>query len=430
MAAGIGLERTAVELTRALIRIDTANRPGGPGEQEAARLVAATLVAAGGTPQVLTGSPRRDNVVLRIPGRSAGPGTLVHSHLDTVPPDVGRWQVDPWSGQVRDGCIWGVGAVDMKSAAAAAVAVARAWLLSGHRPEHDVVFAWLADEEAGGHWGAKYLAEHRADLFAGCDTAIGEVGGFAVPLGRLGTLYPVMTAERGHAVLELSATTVSGHSGAAGAARPNAVTELAAAVAAIGRHRFPRHPTTAAGEFYARLAAVFGLPAALAPTAIGPLAALVEPGLRGTAVPTVFRAGETPNVSPATAAATVDCRFVPGHEAEFLADLADLVPGGITAAVTVLSPGADGAFSGRVAATITAALRRADPAAIVVPYGVAASTDGPAFAALGLRPLGFTPLGLPAGFPFGELFHGVDERVPVAAVEFGVRVLADVLDRL
>jgi len=424
------VQQMAVTLTRQLIALDTSNT-----EQAAAALIADRLAAAGGNPQVLAGKPGRDNVVLRIPGRFPGPGLVVHAHLDTVPADPARWTVDPWAGEIRDGCIWGLGAVDMKSSAAMMAAVAQEWLVTGVRPRHDVVLAFLADEETGGTWGARWLTERRPDLFDGCDTAIGEVGGFAVPLRSGRTMYPVMTAERGHAVVEMVATGNGGHSGAtagsASRAEGDPLTTLAAVVATIGTHEFERFTTTAAAEFVAALAAEFGLPPGMSPTAvramIGPLTRLIEGGERGSAVPTLFAAGHAPNVTATRASATVDCRFVPGHADEFLDEIRQLVPGDVQLTITVLSPGFDRGLVGRTVPAMTAALRRADRGAMTVPYGVAASTDGPAFAALGLQPFGFTPLALPAGFPYGRLFHGVDERVPVAAVEFGVAVLADFL---
>jgi acetylornithine deacetylase/succinyl-diaminopimelate desuccinylase-like protein len=137
-------------------------------------------------------------VITRLPGSDPTAGALlVHAHLDVVPADAAEWAVHPFSGEVRDGYLWGRGAVDMKGMAAMTLAVARQLKRSGHVPRRDLIFAFLADEEAGGFHGSRWLAEHRPELFRGATEAIGEVGGFSVTLADDVRAYLVETAEKG-----------------------------------------------------------------------------------------------------------------------------------------------------------------------------------------------------------------------------------------
>ena len=412
----------------ALIGMDTTNT-GGPatrGEQAAAHYIADRLITLGASPELLEAEPGRTNVVLRIPGRSVGAGTVLHGHLDTVPADPQEWSVDPFGGAISEGAVWGRGAVDMKGADGMLLALAERWLASGASPECDVVFAWVADEETGGALGAGFLTRTRPDLFAGCATAVGEVGGFSVPIGPGVTLYPVMTAERGQARVRLTARGRSGHSSVR--TNDNPIIELSRAVLALAEHPFPVHRTTAVDGFLNAVASLRGLdltgldvPQSLA--AMGPLAALVEPAARCSAIPTLLDAGTAVNVAPHLATATFDCRVLPTAWEEFSSALPGIVGNQVGIEMQRRSPGFETSFDGAVVEAMGTALRRHDPGAVTVPYMVSASTDAPHFARLGLRTLGFLPLRLPFGFQFGRMFHGVDERVPVAGLDFGVEVL-------
>lgn len=414
--------------TSALIAIDTTNTggPGTRGEHLAAIYIADQLAGAGGTPTLVSAETGRTNVLIRIPGVLPGPGTVAHGHLDVVPADAGEWSVDPFGGEVKDGFVWGRGAVDMKGADAVMLSVAQHWLRTGARPRHDVVFAWVADEESGGNLGAGHLTDSRPELFDGCETAIGEVGGFGIPLGRSGTLYPIMTGERSQARVRLTARGSSGHASVAAAGNP--VLRLAKAITALGEYQFPITPNQSILPFLQGLSDLWkidltglSLPESL--ERIGPLRALVEPALRASASPTILKAGSAVNVAPREAEASFDCRVRPGLIDEFAALLPAIVGGGVEIELERRSPGFETSFDGPVVDRMTAAIRASDPSAIVLPYMVSASTDAPRFARLGMRTFGFTPLLLPAGFQFGAMFHGADERVPVAGLEFGVQVL-------
>ena len=417
-----------------LIRIDTSNYGdhSGPGERPAAEYVAALLSEAGLEPVVLESHPGRTSVVTRIAGEDQGrPALLIHGHLDVVPADAADWAVPPFSGEIIDGTIWGRGAVDMKDMDAMILAVVRQRMREGRRPPRDVVLAFLADEEAGSTWGSRWLVENHASLFDGVTEAISEVGGFSATIGGR-RLYLVETAEKGMAWMRLTARGTAGHGSAL--QHNNAVTELAEAVARIGRHEWPTRLTPSARAFLEAAADALGLeftpdavPQVLAK--LGPLARMIGASLVNTANPTMLNAGYKVNVVPQVATASVDGRFLPGHEQEFLIELDSLLGPGVEREFIHRDVALETTFDGILSEAMTAALLAEDPGARAVPYCMPAGTDGKAFSRLGIRCFGFAPLRLPADADFFGMFHGVDERVPVDALRFGVRVLDGFLDR-
>jgi len=417
-----------------LIRIDTSNYGdhSGPGERPAAEYVAALLSEAGLEPVVLESHPGRTSVVTRIAGEDQGrPALLIHGHLDVVPADAADWAVPPFSGEIIDGTIWGRGAVDMKDMDAMILAVVRQRMREGRRPPRDVVLAFLADEEAGGTWGSRWLVENHASLFDGVTEAISEVGGFSATIGGR-RLYLVETAEKGMAWMRLTARGTAGHGSAI--QHNSAVTELAEAVARIGRHEWPTRLTPSARAFLEAAADALGLeftpdavPQVLAK--LGPLARMIGASLVNTANPTMLNAGYKVNVVPQVATASVDGRFLPGHEEEFLIELDSLLGPGVEREFIHRDVALETTFDGILPEAMTAALLAEDPGAKAVPYCMPAGTDGKAFSRLGIRCFGFAPLRLPADADFFGMFHGVDERVPVDALRFGVRVLDGFLDR-
>lgn len=422
-----------VELCRDLIRIDSSNYGdgSGPTERAAAEYVAASLAEVGLDPQVVETGPGRTNVVARLAGTDPSrPALLIHGHLDVVPAQAADWTVDPFSGEVRDGCVWGRGAIDMKDMDAMTLAVVRQRVRQGRRPERDVVLAFLADEEAGGHQGAHRLVETHRHLFDGVTEGIGEVGGFSFTVGDV-RLYLIETAEKGLAWMRLTARGRAGHGSMTN--DDNAVTELCAAVARLGRHRFPVRVTATVRSFLTEVSHVLGL--TLDPddmdgvvARLGPLAILIGATLRNTANPTMLDAGYKANVIPGEASAVVDGRFLPGFEQEFLDEVDAVLGPNVRREWVVHDTALETPFEGRLVDAACAALRAEDPIARPVPYTLSGGTDAKAFARLGIRCIGFAPLQLPPDLDFAGMFHGVDERVPVDALRFGVRTLDRFLD--
>ncbi|MFC4912249.1 M20/M25/M40 family metallo-hydrolase [Actinomadura gamaensis] len=430
-----GAEDEVVRICQELIRIDTSN-PGdhsGPGERAAAEYVVGLLEEVGVRPQVFESHPKRTSVVARIEGEDpARDALLLHGHLDVVPARAEDWTRDPFGGEIADGCVWGRGAVDMKDMDAMMLAVVRQRLREGRRPPRDVVLAFLADEEAGGTWGAQWLVKEHPELFAGCTEAVGEVGGFSLTVPGDKRMYLIETAEKGIAWMHLTAAGTAGHGSMV---HPdNAVTALAEAVGRLGRHEFPIQLTKTVRAFLERACLAYGVefdpedPEACLKE-IGPLARMIGATLRHTLNPTRLDAGYKTNVIPQSATAQVDGRFLPGYEADFFATVDELLGPDVRREFVHHDHAVETEYEGALVAAMEAALTSEDPGALPVPYCLSGGTDAKAFARLGMRCFGFAPLRLPPELDFSGMFHGVDERVPVDGLRFGVRVLDDFLDR-
>jgi acetylornithine deacetylase/succinyl-diaminopimelate desuccinylase-like protein len=423
-----------VGLTSDLIRIDTSNfgDNSGPGERDAAEYVAAKLAEVGLEPELYDTGPRRTNVIARIEGTDPSrDALLIHAHLDVVPAKAADWQVDPFSGEVKDGYVWGRGAIDMKDMDAMTLAVVRQRLRECRRPTRDIVLAFLADEEAGGDHGVYPLVAQRPELFEGVTEGISEVGGFSLTVGPGRRMYLVETAEKGLAWMRLTARGRAGHGSMVN--DDNAVTALCEAVARLGRHQFPLHMTPTVRQFLSELSDMLGIEldaddAEAVVSKLGPLATLIGATLRNTVNPTMLDAGYKVNVIPGQAQAQVDGRFLPGFEEEFFAEVDAVLGPDIQREMVEHHIALETEFSGRVVDAACQALTEADPGARVVPYALSAGTDSKAFWPLGIRCFGFVPLQLPPDLNFAGLFHGVDERVPVDALTFGVGVLDRFLD--
>ena len=324
--------------------------------------------------------------------------------------------------------MWGRGAVDMKDMVAMTIAVARRFKREGVTPPRDIVFAFLADEEAGGAYGAQWLVANRPELFDGCSEAIGEVGGFSLTLAEDLRIYPIETGEKGMAWMRLRARGRPGHGSFIHS--DNAVTAIAEAVAKLGNHRFPVVLTDTVAAFLATLTELTGtefppddLEGSLAK--LGPFSRLVGATVRDTANPTMLTAGYKANVIPSTAEAVVDCRVLPGRLAAFEREVDDLLGPDISREwiAPVAMAALENSLDGHLAEAINAALLAEDPGARAVPYLTSVGTDAKAFSLLGIRCFGFAPLRLPPDLDFISLFHGIDERVPVDGLRFGTRVL-------
>ncbi|GAA2491256.1 M20/M25/M40 family metallo-hydrolase [Streptomyces thermolineatus] len=433
------MEDEAVRFASDLIRIDTTNHGGGDGnERPAAEYVAEKLDAAGIVPTILESVPGRTNVVARIPGSEPDlDALLVHGHLDVVPAQPVDWTVHPFSGEVRDGVVWGRGAVDMKGTDAMVLAVVRAWAREGRRPRRDVVLAFTADEEDTAAHGAGFLVRKHPDLFEGCTEGIGESGAFTFHAGQGRRLYPVGAGERGTAWLKLTAQGRAGHGSKVN--RTNAVTRIAAAVTRIGEYRWPVRLIPTVRAALTEIAALEGLEADLDDPGfdidgliakLGPAAKLIEPVVRNSSNPTMLEAGYKVNVIPGTATAYVDGRILPDGAAEF-AETMDRLTGPYVDwhfhhnEVPLQAP-----VDSPTYAAMREALEHHDPGGHVVPYCMSGGTDAKQFSKLGITGYGFSPLKLPEGFDYQALFHGVDERVPVEALHFGARVLDRFLSRV
>jgi acetylornithine deacetylase/succinyl-diaminopimelate desuccinylase-like protein len=417
-----------VRFTSDLIRIDTTNRGGGDcRERPAAEYAAARLAEAGLEPTLLERTKGRTNVVARIEGTDpSADALLVHGHLDVVPAEAADWSVHPFSGEVRDGVVWGRGAVDMKNMDAMILAVVRDWVRNGVRPRRDMVIAFTADEEASAEDGSGFLADKHAALFEGCTEGIGESGAFTFHDGGGREIYPIAAGERGTAWLRLTARGRAGHGSKVNG--ENAVTRLAAAITRIGAYEWPLRLTPTVRAALSELAALYGIRTGLDDVdalldKLGPAAELVEATVRNSANPTMMDAGYKINVIPGEAVAFVDGRYLPGGEDEFRATLDRLTGPDVEWEYHHREVALQAPVDSRTYARMRAAVEEFASEGHVVPYCMSGGTDAKQFSRLGITGYGFAPLKLPEGFDYQALFHGVDERVPVEALHFGVRVL-------
>ena len=428
------MQDEAVEICRDLIRFASVNdgTGRGKGEREAAEYVAGKLAEVGLEPEVFESASNRTSVVARIAGEDPSrDALLIHGHLDVVPAEPKEWTYDPFAGEIADGCLWGRGAVDMLDMDAMTLAVVRDRMRSGRKPPRDVVVAFVADEEAGGVFGAQWLVENQPQLFEGCTEAISEVGGFSLSVNDDTRMYMIECAQKGMAWMRLTAEGTAGHGSMT--STDNAVTKLCEAVARIGGHQFPIHVTKTVRAFLDAASEAFQIgldPDDMEATVakLGPIARIVGATLRNTANPTMLDAGYKHNVIPGRAHAMVDGRYLPGYEDEWEQEIDALLGPGITREYVHYDIALETEFEGALVEAMSSALKAEDAGAIPVPYMLSGGTDAKSFSRLGMRCFGFSPLRLPADLDFSGMFHGVDERVPLEALAFGTRVLDRFLD--
>lgn len=419
-----------VQLARDLIRFDTTNHGGGraAGEREAAEFVGAYLESLDLKTEYYEPIPRRTNVMARVPGRNPDkPALVLHGHLDVVPAIAEDWSVDPFGGEIRDGMLWGRGAVDMKDMDAMILASVADLLRAGEQPERDLILTFFADEENGGVEGSALVVRDRPEWFEGATEAISEVGGYSIVAGDR-RAYLLQVGEKALVWIRLVARGRAAHGSRF---HPdNAVTRLAEAVAALGRVQWPVRLTATTSELLAALSDLTGIvsddPDAIAETT-GAASGFLRSTLRTTTNPTALTAGYKHNVIPDRAEALIDVRVLPGTEDAVLADIRAIVGDEVEVEIVHQDIGLEVPFAGDLVDAMVAALGRHDPDVPVIPYLMSGGTDNKALSTLDIAGYGFAPLRLPADLDFTGMFHGVDERVPIDALVFGRAVLTDLL---
>jgi len=422
------LENDVVTLCQELIRIPSVNFGEGKGDEKAAaEYVAAKLAEVGIASKFYESAPNRVSVVARIEGTDQSrPGLVINGHLDVVPANAADWSVDPFSGVIKDGCIWGRGAVDMKNMDAMMLAVFRLWARHGYQPSRTMVVVFFADEEAGGIYGSRWMAENHPEVFAGCSETISEVGGFSLTLNSGKRVYVIETSQKGIEWMKLTATGVASHGSVIN--DKNAVTRLADAVAKVGSFKWPQRITRTNELFFKKIAELTGKsydPSNLQPLLdeVGSMSKMIGATLTNTANPSMLEAGYKANVVPQSASAVVDGRTLPGYESELLDTVKKLVGEHVTVESLVSDIPLEVEFGGPLVDAMMNAIKSEDPEGIPIPYLLSGGTDNKALAKLGILGYGFSPLKLPADLDFVGLFHGIDERVPIDSLHFGARTL-------
>jgi acetylornithine deacetylase/succinyl-diaminopimelate desuccinylase-like protein len=427
------LEHDAITICQELIRIPSVNFGEGRGDEKAiADYVVSKLDEVGIASRIYESAPGRCNVVANIEGSNPNrPGLVVHGHMDVVPANAEDWSVDPFSGEIRDAMIWGRGALDMKNMDAMILAIIRKWARTGYKPPRNIVLVFFADEEAGMTYGSRWMAKEHPEVFAGCTEAISEVGGFSVTVGENKRLYLVESAEKGTHWMKLTAHGRAGHGSMMN--DDNAVTAIATAVEKIGKHIWPQRYTRTVKVFFEQIAKATSKkydPSDLRPllTELGSTARMIGATLQNSANPTMLEAGYKANVIPQSASAIIDGRFLPGFEDEFNQTIRELIGPDIQIETVSRDIALEVDFEGDLVDAMCNALKSQDPDGIPVPYCMSGGTDNKALSELGIVGYGFSPLRLPPDLDFMSLFHGVDERVPVDGIVFGVKVLENFLE--
>ena len=429
------LEEETVLFCQEMIQIPSVNYGEGKGDERLiAEYVAGKLSEVGIVAELIESAPNRVNVVAKIAGSDiTRPGLVLHGHLDVVPADASDWSLDPFSGEIKDGFIWGRGAVDMKDMDAMLLASVRMWQRVGYKPPRNILLIFFADEEASGTYGSRWLVKNRPELFKGYTEAISEVGGFSVTITGDHRLYLIESAQKGIQWLKLSAKGTAGHGSFINT--NNAVTKISNAVSRIGSYEWPQVPTKTNKLLFKKIADLTGDtfdPANFKNLLkhLGSAAKMIGATLTNTANPTMLEAGYKANVIPQSASAVVDGRFLPGHESDLVETITKLAGQEIDIEVITRDIALEADFSGSLVEAMCNALATEDSQAIPVPYLMSGGTDNKALSELGIIGYGFSPLRLPTDLDFFSLFHGVDERVPIDGLKFGVRVLYEFLENV
>jgi acetylornithine deacetylase/succinyl-diaminopimelate desuccinylase-like protein len=445
-----------VDHLRSLIRIPSVNPPGLPdgaagldsagGESAAAAYCAEVLSSAGIGAEVLEASPGRGSCFARLHAgvRNPEPPLVLLSHLDVVPVEAEAWSHDPFGAELVDGVVWGRGAVDMKDMIAMELSVMLELHRSGAALRRDVIFAAVADEEAGGLHGALHWVRQRPDLFAGAEgrpaaAALNEVGGYSMTIGGR-RVYTIQVAEKGIVWTRIRSTGTPSHGSMP--SPDNAAVKLARAVAALAAEPQPARVIPVVRRFFEGLGLSDAVAmaeagrdadasAALAATVDDPvLRRSLEAMLRDTITPNVVHAGTKVNVVPGSGEAEVDVRTLPGTDQQaLLARMQDIAGPDVDVEPVHVMPPVEWPADAEIVRLMEDALRAADPEATPVPMMITLGTDAKALGLLGIPSYGFAPLRLEPAVPYLSLFHANDERIPVSALRFGLPVLHDVVSR-
>jgi len=426
-----------VELARELIRFDTTNPPGN--EAACVEHVRALLSVAGIESELFELDRVRPNLIARLEGAGTGMPLLLYGHVDVVPTAGQRWTHPPFSADLVDGVVWGRGALDMKSGVAMMVTAFVRANLEGTVPPGGIVLAVLADEEHGGDFGAKFLAESHPGVFAGARHALGEVGGFTTHVaGR--RFYPIQVAEKRMCHMQATVRGPGGH--AARPMRGGAMARLGLMLHALDTKRTPVHVTPVARQMIEAMADALPRAYALvlrrlldprtsdrALRLLGATGRRLEGILRNTVNATIVRGGSAVNVIPSSIEVELDGRLLPGFGPdEMLAELRAIVGTDIELEVLRHDEGpADADLS--LYETLAGVLRELDPHGIPIPMLLPAVTDARHLSPLGIQTYGFLPLHLPPDFPLDGLAHAADERVPADAVRFGAEAVFRAINR-
>lgn len=405
-------QQEALDCLRALIRLDTTNPPGN--ERIAADYIADVLGAHGVESVIRESAPTRASLIARYPGADSSKGALLlSSHTDVVPVERSGWTREPFSGEIAEGCVWGRGAIDMKSKCATDLVLMTALKRVGAKPDRDVIMAAVADEEAGSDYGAKFLVERHPELVR-ADYVLNEVGGFTIHL-RNRRFYPIQIAEKGFVTIKMKVTAMPGHGSMPRS--DTAISRISELITKIVRTPMRKNVS----PFMRKTLEELGVPV----DSPGPL---FQPMLANTVSPTILRAGYKDNVIPGEATIVLDGRTLPGEDPEsFMAELREIVGPEPTFELIKTAPPAETSQDTPLYELIKETVEAADPGARAIPWMIPGATDNKFYSKLGAACYGFSPVKLEPNMPFGTLYHGNDERLPIEGFNWGLKVYAEVV---
>jgi acetylornithine deacetylase/succinyl-diaminopimelate desuccinylase-like protein len=405
-------ERETLANLRELIRLDTTNPPGN--ERIATDFIAATLGRCGIEATVIESAPARASLIARVAGRDrAKPPLMLSSHTDVVPVEAERWTHPPFAAELADGCIWGRGSIDMKSKCATDLGLVLALSRASVVPDRDLILAAVADEEAGSELGARFLIERHPELVR-AGYVLNETGGFTLFMGER-RFYPIQVAEKGFVTVKMTVTAAPGHGSMPRS--DTAIAWLADLITRITRTPMRRRLTPLMRDTLAEL----GIPSDKAPP-------ILRPMMANTVTPTILRAGYKDNVIPGEASVILDGRTLPGeNEHSFLRELRDIVGPEPALEVLKAAPPAEASADTPLFRLIKTRTEAADPGARAIPWMLPGATDSKFYAQLGATCYGFAPVKLDPKMPFGALYHGNDERMPIDGFLWGLRLYSEVV---
>jgi acetylornithine deacetylase/succinyl-diaminopimelate desuccinylase-like protein len=429
-------ERPA-ELLQNLIRFNTTNPPGN--ERPCIQYINGLLKEAGIKTNIVARTPGRPNLIARLKGEGKARPLLLYGHVDVVTTEGQKWTHPPFEGRIVDGYIWGRGALDMKGGVAMLLSAFLKAKTEKIPLPGDVLFAAVADEEAGDEFGVRYLVDKHPDLFKGVHYAFGEFGGFNLSMSGK-RFYPIMVAEKQTCWMRATFQGPAGHGSMP--IRGGAMAKLARALRLLDEHSLPVHVTPAVRLMIESLAKNLGgvtglvvrqlLNPALTETILkvmGKQGSLFGPLLHNTISPTMLKASDKVNVIPGEVSLGLDGRLVPGGKPEeMIRELHALLGEDVQFEVFKAEPGPAAPDMG-LFDTLGNVLSDLDPTAIPLPFVMSGVTDARFFSKLGIQTYGFTPLQLPENFSFISTIHAADERVPVAALDFGVRAIFSAMQK-
>jgi acetylornithine deacetylase/succinyl-diaminopimelate desuccinylase-like protein len=437
MPASSNIHERPLELLQNLIRFDTTNPPGNEGP--CIEYIAGLLKEAGIEFRLVARDPNRPNLIARLKGRGEAPPLLLYGHVDVVTTANQRWTYPPFEGRIADGYLWGRGALDMKGPLTVLLAAFLKAKAEGLVPPGDVLFAAVADEEAGDEYGVRYLVAEHSGLFEGVRYAFGEFGGFNMTMAGK-RVYPIMVAEKQICWMKATFRGLGGH--ASMPVRGQAMARLGRALTILDRQPLPVHITPAVRLMFTALADVLGgmngvvIRLLLAPPLTDAVLKLLASRgnlfanlFHNTVSPTMLQASDKVNVIPSEVTLGMDGRMLPGMTAEnMLSEVRGRIGRFADVEVVRSDPGPAAPDMG-LFDTLGGVLQELDPQGTAIPFVLGAVTDARFLSKLGIQTYGFTPLKLPEDFNFLSGVHGADERIPVDALDFGVEAVFRALQR-